>query len=129
MKFIRFAVIAALLVYGAIKHAEANEICVGVYETAQQDKMLVTTQQTTRVVSGPGRLYFHTAPDTQCRLKEVFVIQNDRLEVFADHAGFTEVIYWHPVTGTGTAGWVSSARLAEIRETVGLVTAKRDTQP
>ena len=71
-----------------------------------------------------GRVYFHSAPDERCRLKGVFVVTNDRLEVFADHGAFTEVIYWHPVTGAGTAGWVPSARLAEMRQMLGYTTAR-----
>jgi hypothetical protein len=127
MKIVNIAVVTGLAMHASFVHADASEACVSAYETAQQDKIIATAQQNNRVVSGPGRLYFHTAPDARCRQKDLFVVPNDRLEVFSDHAGFTEVIYWHPVTGTGTAGWVASARLAEIRELVGLASSKRDT--
>jgi hypothetical protein len=126
MKLIRFAVFAALAACASLACADANQICATAYETARQDKIVVTTSQTGRIVSGHGRLFFHSAPDDHCRLKDVFVIPHDRLEVFADHGGYTEVIYWNPVTGSGTAGWVPSARLAEIREMVGLAAAHDD---
>ena len=67
-----------------------------------------------RRVVGAGRLYFHTAPDKQCQLSTVFVLPNDRLEAYAEHNGFTEVIYWNAKSRAGTAGWVVTARIAEV---------------
>ncbi len=124
MKLIKFAVIAGLIVHASFAQADVNEVCVEAYDAAQQEKNLVTALDA-RVVSGPGRLYFHTAPDERCRLKDVFLVPKDRVEVFADHGAYTEVIYWNPATGAGTGGWVPSARLAELREMIGLVTPKR----
>jgi hypothetical protein len=127
MKLIQIAVIAALAAQGSFARAQGNDVCVEAFEAAHEAKVVVTDQRPNRVVSGPGRLYFHTAPDERCRMKNVFVVPNDRLEVFADHDGYTEVIYWNPATGSGTAGWVPSARLAEIREMIGFAAPRRDT--
>lgn len=124
MKLVKLAVIAALAAQGSFAFAQGNDVCVEAFAAAHEAKVVVTEQRPNRVVSGPGRLYFHTAPDERCRLKTVFVVPNDRLEVFADHGGYTEVIYWNSATGAGTAGWVHSARLAEIREMVGFAPAR-----
>ena len=34
------------------------------------------------------------------------------------------MIYGHPVTGAGTAGWVPSARLAEMRQMLGYINSR-----
>lgn len=129
MKIKYVAVAAALAMHATFARADAGAACVSAFEVAQQDKIAVSSPQSRRIVNGPGRLYFHTAPDERCRLKNVFVVPSDRLEVFADHGPYTEVIYWNPATGAGTAGWVQSARLAEVREMIGLIATRREAQP
>lgn len=126
MKRIPTVLLLALSAATACAQADVNVLCADAYETAQQEKSPAGGASAMRVVNAGGRLYFHSAPDERCRLKSVFVVPNDRLEVFADHGAYTEVIYWHPVTGAGTAGWVPSARLAEMRQMLGYTGARQD---
>lgn len=94
-------------------YAEPVDVCPTVFEKAELEKEAIPGAQAMRKVVGEGRLYFHTAPDRQCQLRTVFVVPNDRLEAFAEHGEFTEVIYWSAKSRAGTAGWVVSARIAE----------------
>jgi hypothetical protein len=71
-----------------------------------------------RKVIGKGRLYFYSAPDTKCRIKNTFIIPNDRVEAYGEYGDFTEVIYWG-AKGDGVEGWVPSARLTETRTGIG----------
>ena len=98
---------------GAAGRVQASDACLAAYDKAGQDKVAVAGVVTERKVAGPGRLYFHTAPDNRCRTKDIFVVPNDRLAVYAEYGVFAEVIYWDPVTGAGTAGWVPVSRLAD----------------
>lgn len=124
MKLIQIVLFLVLTAATASAQANGNALCADAFETAQQEKSTTGATPALRVVNAGGRVYFHSAPDERCRLKGVFVVPNDRLEVFADHGAYTEVIYWHPVTGAGRAGWVPSARLAEMRQMLGYTTAR-----
>ena len=124
MKLIQTVLFLVLTAVTASAQADVNAWCADAFETAQQEKSTTGATPALRVVNAGGRVYFHSAPDERCRLKGVFVVTNDRLEVFADHGAFTEVIYWHPVTGAGTAGWVPSARLAEMRQMLGYINSR-----
>jgi hypothetical protein len=102
-----------------VPHArtESPDICVSVFDKAEQEQVAVPQGAEIRGVVGTGRAYFHAAPDKRCRLKDIFVIAGDRLQVYGEYGEFTSVIYWNPITGLGTAGWVDSARVPEARVT------------
>jgi hypothetical protein len=95
-----------------LARAEPADVCVSVFEEAEQQQAPIENALSGRGVIGAGRLYFNTAPDKRCPLKNVFVIPGDRLEAFANYGEFTSVIYWNAASGAGTAGWVLSERLA-----------------
>lgn len=63
------------------------------------------------IVGGKGRLYFHTAPDSNCRSKDIFVIQGDHLVAYSEHGGWYSVMYLNPKTGEDYEGWVRPERL------------------
>src|SRR6185436_15996898 len=88
-------------------------LCPTVFEKAEVEKEAIPAAQAARRVVGEGRLYFHTAPNKQCLLGNSFVVPNDRLEAYAEHGEFTEVIYWNAKTRAGTAGWVVTSRITE----------------
>ena len=104
---------ACLALYAPIALAEPVDVCPTVFEKAEIEKAAIPSEQSVRKVVGEGRLYFHTAPDNQCQLRTVFVVPNDRLEAYAEHGEFTEVIYWNSRSRAGTAGWVVSSRIVE----------------
>ena len=114
-----------LTVHALHAHAQTTGVCLTAYEKAEQEKISSASSAMDRTVSGAERLYFHIAPDGRCRLKNVFVIPNDHLEVYAYHGEFSEVIYWNPATGAGTAGWVLSSRLVETTRVLDMVGMSR----
>jgi hypothetical protein len=64
------------------------------------------------VVTGAGRLQFHSAPKLQCVMDGVFVIPKDLLISYAEtRDGWTSVMYTNPRTNDVVQGWVKSARL------------------
>ena len=64
------------------------------------------------VVIGAGRLQFHSAPDSNCVMKGVFVIPKDVLITYAaSDDGWSSVMYTNPKSGDHVSGWVRSSRL------------------
>jgi hypothetical protein len=119
MNLLRPLLFSCLALHASIALAEPADVCPSVFEKAEIEKESIPGEQSLRKVVGEGRLYFHTAPDKQCQLKTVFVVPNDRLEAYAEHGDFTEVIYWNAKTRAGTAGWVISSRVAETEPANG----------
>lgn len=70
------------------------------------------------VVTGSGRLQFHSAPQAGCAMQGVFVIPKDELIAYAQTRGWTSVMYSNPRTGDTVSGWVKSSRL-KMTGTVG----------
>jgi len=62
-------------------------------------------------VGGSGRLYFHSAPNSVCRSKNVFVIPGDTLFAYSSYEGWVRVMYVNRNTADTVQGWVESARL------------------
>lgn len=118
----------SILMYLAYCHVPANagpaEPCVTAFERAASESRTVFSPSLPYSVAGDGRLYFHSAPGHGCELKNTFVVAGDKLEVYAQYAGFSQVIFWHPRTGVGTAGWVLTSRLATSVATPGKSTEK-----
>jgi len=119
-------ILFAFLAFNALHvHAEPADVCVAVFEEAEQEQASIAAETAGRGVVGTGRVYFHTAPDKRCQLKNVFVVPGDRLEAYAVYGDFTNVIYWNSATGAGTAGWVLSSRLADVAIAVASAVAPR----
>ena len=121
MTLLKPLLFSCLAMHALAAHAQSSDVCPSVFEKAEIEKESVAGGQSIRKVVGEGRLYFHTAPDKQCQLRTVFVVPNDRLDAYAEHGEFTEVIYWNAKTRAGTAGWVISSRVAETEPANGTV--------
>ena len=75
-----------------------------------------------QVVTGAGRLQFHSAPDGACPMKGIFIIPKDEVIAYAQtRDGWSSVMYLNPRTGNDVSGWVRSARL----KTTGIMAPKR----
>ena len=68
-----------------------------------------------QVVTGSGRLQFHSAPDSACPMKGIFIIPKDEVIAYAQtRDGWSSVMYLNSKTGNDVSGWVRSARLRTI---------------
>jgi hypothetical protein len=71
------------------------------------------------VVTGSGRLQFHSAPNLRCAMNGIFVIPKDELVAYAQTGdGWSSVMYVNPRTGADVSGWVRSERL-KVTGTMG----------
>ena len=62
------------------------------------------------VVTGKGRLHFHSAPSGQCRT-EVFIVPGDAVDVVEEREGFSRATRVNPDRGDTAGGWLASDRL------------------
>lgn len=102
---------ALLSLAGSVRSGEID--CPSLQAEAATDAVRIDGCESDRVVTGKGRLQFHSAPDPICAMPGVFVIPDDHVIAYAEYGAYTEVMYIHPKTGNDTMGWVESARLQE----------------
>jgi hypothetical protein len=86
--------------------------CEAAQATAASRWTPVDAGKAARIVTGPGRAWFHTAPLDECRLPSLFVIPGDVLTVLHVYGDYADVAYRNPRTGREASGWVRIDRLA-----------------
>ncbi|MFO1519535.1 MAG: hypothetical protein U1F57_07755 [bacterium] len=62
-------------------------------------------------VTGSGRLYFYSAPSSECREEKTFVIPGDSLVLYSEYKGWYNVGFFNTKTGNDAFGWVKPERL------------------
>lgn len=62
-----------------------------------------------------GRLYFHTAPHSSCKMPSTFIIKGDDVIAYQHYNGYDYVMFTNDKTGVNTEGWV----LAKALRTTG----------
>lgn len=67
-------------------------------------------------VSQPGRSYFHSAPDAQCKQANKFIVGGDKLEANYQFKQYTYVHYTHPKTSERTYGWILTSDLVALTD-------------
>ncbi len=89
---------------------------------AGSDQAPALSPPLSEVVTGVGRLQFHSAPSSACPMKGIFIISKDEVIAYAQtRDGWSSVMYLNPRTGNDVSGWVRSGRL----KTIGTMGPKR----
>lgn len=102
----------ALLGCLMVSSARASTACEALSREAFRLGSRIDGCRAGRIVTGSGRLPFHTAPAARCKARDLFVVPGDKLIAYTEHQGFTAVLYIHPTTQREAEGWVASSRLA-----------------
>ena len=64
-------------------------------------------------VAGQGRAHFHSAPSAACRIHGKFIIPGDRVSIYSEYDGWSQIMYL--AGDEEDAGvWVRSERLRVI---------------
>lgn len=104
---------AALLTVAGVSAPAASAADCTEPKTGTRDVPIISPPLA-NVVTGTGRLQFHSAPNAQCVMSGVFVIPKDVLISYAETSdGWTSVMYTNPRTNDVVNGWVKSARLKQ----------------
>lgn len=70
------------------------------------------------VVTSKGRLYFKSAPDEKCEMKNVFLIPGDQVIGYTEYNGFISVAYFKK-NGDSVDGWLDAMWLKNTGQTNG----------
>lgn len=103
-------IFSALLAFSGIGVANAAVDCDLVQERADQEGKFFEQGVTKKVVQ-QGRLYFHTAPHSECKTPKVFIIKNDLAKTYAHYNGYDFIIY-RTKAGHDISGWVKANALS-----------------
>ncbi|WP_454656802.1 hypothetical protein [Bosea beijingensis] len=107
------------LAWALISHA-AEAACTE--PQAGSDRAPALSPPLSPIVIGSGRLQFHSAPDSACPMKGVFIIPKEEVIAYVQmRDGWSSIMYLNPRTSNDISGWVRSARL----RTVGTMGPKR----
>jgi hypothetical protein len=108
-----FRLLSILLAAQVATASAAPADCGAVLVASRAEQVKVPEWQAARRVTGRDRLFFHSAPDSSCRQRDLFVVPGDALEAHNEYGIYTEVVYVHPKSKRESIGWVETGRLQE----------------
>ncbi|WP_137765446.1 hypothetical protein [Nissabacter sp. SGAir0207] len=74
---------------------------------AEQKQSIEPTAQSNYIVKYKPRVYFYSAPNEACKIKDTFIIKGDVVSVYAQYNGFSSVMFFRK-NGDAVIGWVRS---------------------
>ncbi|MBV8044014.1 hypothetical protein [Pluralibacter sp.] len=95
-----------------------NSKCSDADNIAAKKQEKIPSDNSGYVIKSTGRTYFYSAPDESCRIKDLFIVQGDLVNVYADYNGFTSIMYFKK-NGNPITGWVHSDTLKPTKTGVG----------
>jgi hypothetical protein len=106
--------LAAIIFLGVSSRLFAEQVkspdnCDQISNQAKKSEVLLDPVASYKVI-GDGRLYFHSAPNERCIIKNVFVVPGDELIAYTEYKGWVTVMYFNPKTGMNHEGWVQQTK-------------------
>ncbi|MCG0458849.1 hypothetical protein L6R44_22550 [Enterobacter cloacae complex sp. ECC445] len=95
-----------------------NSKCSDADNIAAKKQEKIPSDNSGYVIKNTGRTYFYSAPDESCRIKDLFIVQGDLVNVYADYNGFSSIMYFKK-NGNPITGWVHSDTLKPTNTDVG----------
>ncbi|UAN18876.1 MULTISPECIES: hypothetical protein [Enterobacterales] len=92
--------------------------CAEINSVAEQNQTLIPTNESGYVVNDMHRVYFYSAPDEGCKIKGLFIVRGDLINVYADYQGFSSVMFFKK-NGDTVSGWVHSDSIKSTGTGVG----------
>ena len=110
----RLILFLSFLVSSFLSWGECSDINI----SAEQKQSLNSTAESNYIVKYKSRVYFYSAPDEMCRIKNIFIIKNDVVSVYAEYKGFSSVMFFRK-NGDPVSGWIHSDSIEPIGTGVG----------
>lgn len=106
----------SFFVYGILlitTFTNAKEInCNLIQQTAEKDQALYFPRLEKRV-SKQGKIYFHSAPHSKCKMPKTFIIKDDYVIAYSNYHGYDYVMF-PDNKGNYITGWVEEKALRTI---------------
>ncbi|EMO5717048.1 hypothetical protein RVW00_002023 [Enterobacter bugandensis] len=91
-----------------------NSKCSGANRIAAAMQKKIPSDNSGYVIHNAGRTYFYSAPDESCKIKDLFLVQGDLVNAYADYNGFSSIMYFTK-NGDPVSGWIHSDTLKPTR--------------
>ncbi len=92
--------------------------CAEINSVAEQNQILIPTDESGYVVNDTNRVYIYSAPNEDCKINELFIVHGDLINAYADYQGFSSVMYFKK-NGDTVSGWVHSDSIKSTGTGVG----------
>lgn len=95
-----------------------NSKCSNANKIAATKQGKIPTDNSGYVIKNAGRTYFYSAPDESCKIKDLFIVQGDLVNVHAEYNEFSSITYFKK-NDAPISGWIHSDTLKPTRTDIG----------
>lgn len=74
---------------------------------AERYQDLIPSSESVYKVVDTNRVYFYSAPNEECKIKNLFIINGDLINLYAEYKGFSSVVFFKK-NGEPVSGWIHS---------------------
>lgn len=74
---------------------------------AERYQDLTPASESVYKVVDTNRVYFYSAPNEECKIKNLFIIKGDLINLYAEYKGFSSVVFFKE-NGGPVSGWIHS---------------------
>ncbi len=96
----------------------ANTYCDDLNEKHDLEQEIIPSDKSGYKVIANSRLFFFSAPDIKCKMKDIFLIKNDHVDAYKIDGDFIFVMYFTKDNKT-VEGWVKAEGLTPIGIGIG----------
>lgn len=97
---------------------EASSQCEDLDHNSYRGQFNINPANSGYEVFGVGRLYFYSAPDERCIIKNIYMVRGDQVDAYAEYNNYLFVIYFTKI-GHEVSGWLHKNRLRSTHQGVG----------
>lgn len=95
-----------------------NDRCSVINDDAERKQSKILSSESGYVVADTQRVYFYSAPDEACKIKGLFVINGDQVNLYAEYKDFSSVVFFKK-DGEPVSGWIHSESVKPTGTGVG----------
>ncbi|WP_213993147.1 hypothetical protein [Sodalis sp. dw_96] len=96
----------------------ANVFCENLNRNVEREQYYINSNESGYKVGSIGRAYFYSAPSEECKIKSLFIVHGDQVDVLAEYNGYSSIIYFkkdeNPILG-----WIKTEALISAGTGIG----------
>ncbi|EOZ4985389.1 hypothetical protein I4905_14250 [Proteus mirabilis] len=114
---IKFILLVSLIIFST-KILANESLCQKFNYISDKEKILIDSSQSGYKVIGKDKAYFYSAPNFNCKINKLFLIEGDLANAYFDYSDFTFIMYLDK-KGKIIEGWIESNRLTPTGTGIG----------